>query len=398
MRNADTRKVQQRRSFCFLFFLSLSCLQFSISLRFWHGTTQQGLEKHQRGSEFEISLRQHQSKLSGLRLRWDWTRLERHSELADRMVEHQKNCTRPLANFHYRNRFGLGSDLHVYSVAMCNALEAGSFRVRTSLPWIWLDHSTADCNSNAESAMACYFPSAELQCPDDQESVKNFQNHFSNMTRGRGRIKEECPQLRATYGVPAIRAATTEFLFTRISASVQREALRQLSAVFAHHKTVPRNLITVHIRWGDKADEMKLLPISDYIKGVEQILLQPSRAAEAQNNDQVNIFLATEDPKALKEFRAAAPTTWNIYVDQYFYEMLPYRQEQYNGSPMMSQELNGRPGTVALGSLLVAMEANDFVLTTASNWSRLINELRRNVLDHRCGHCTHMIDLSPGEW
>ena len=126
MRKADTRKVQQRRSFCFVFFLTLSCLQFSISLRFWHGTTQQGFEKHQRGSEFDISLRQHQSKMSGLRLRWDWTQLERHSELAGRMVEHQKNCTLPLANFHYRNRFGLGSDLHVYSVAMCNALEAGS--------------------------------------------------------------------------------------------------------------------------------------------------------------------------------------------------------------------------------------------------------------------------------
>jgi hypothetical protein len=48
--------------------------------------------------------------------------------------------------------------------------------------------------------------------------------------------------------------------------------------------------------------------------------------------------------------------------------------------------------------LLVALEANYFVLTTASNWSRLMNELRKNVLDPSCGDCTRMIDLRPGEW
>jgi hypothetical protein len=325
------------------------------------------------------------------------------------MAAHQKNCALPLANFRYRNRFGLGSDLHVYSVALCNALEAGSFRVRTALPWIWLDQSSSSntqqgCHSSRSdaSAMACYFPSAELNCPNDRELVLQPQSepHLRNMTRGRGRINDECPELRATYGIPAIRAATTEFLFTRISANVQREAERQLSVVFANHTQVPDNLITVHIRWGDKADEMKLVPISLYIGGVQQILLQRRKAAAemAQDMDSVNIFLATEDPKAVEKFRAVAPTTWNIYVDQYFHEMLPYRTEQYNGSPIMSQELNGRPGLVALGSLLVAMESNDFVLTTASNWSRLMNELRQNVLDPRCGNCTRMVDLRHGEW
>ena len=336
------------------------------------------------------------------RLRWDWSKLQRHSELARRMAAHQTNCTLPMANFRFRNRFGLGSDLHVYSVALCNALEAGSFRVRTALPWIWLDQSSSSSrsSSSAASAMEYYFPSAELNCPNDRELVEHSEHQLWNMTRGRGRINDECPQLRATYGVPAIRAATTEFLLTRISASVQREAERQLSIVFANHTHVPDNLITVHIRWGDKADEMELVPISLYIHGVQQILLQRQQAADLTHamDDSVNIFLATEDPNAVAEFRAAAPPTWNIHVDEYFHEMLPYRREQYNGSPIMSQELNGRPGLVALGSLLVAMESNDFVLTTASNWSRLMNELRQTVLDPRCGNCTRMVDLKHGEW
>jgi hypothetical protein len=46
---------------------------------------------------------------------------------------------------------------------------------------------------------------------------------------------------------------------------------------------------------------------------------------------------------------------------------------------------------------LVAMEANDFVLTTGSNWSRLMNEIRINILNPRCNDCTTMIDLKRGE-
>ena len=119
------------------------------------------------------------------------------------------------------------------------------------------------------------------------------------------------------------------------------------------------------------------------------------------DDDNVNIFLATEDPRALAAFGEAAPSHWKLYVDHYFHEMLPHRHrynDEYNGSPRMAQDLHGRPGLVALGSLLVAMEANDFVLTTASNWSRLMNELRQNVLDVRCQNCTKMVDLKYGEW
>jgi len=342
-------------------------------------------------------------------LRFDWTNLERRSELAQQIEQHQTNCTLPMANFRYRNRFGLGSDLHVYSLALCNALEAGSYRVRTVLPWIWLDDAT--CNKDTASAMTCYFSESELQCPNDRfllESASSSsaggggqQLPFQNMTRGRGRIRDECPGLRNEHGVAAIRAATTEFLFTRVSAAVMREAERQLRVVFSD-QAVPRNLITVHIRWGDKEDEMNLVPVSDYVSGVEQILqkrneLQHHKHDNDDDDGIVNIFLATEDPKAVIEFRNEAPSVWNIYVDQYFSEMLPYRRVQYNGSPLMSQDLKGKPGLIALGSLLIAMEANDFVLTTASNWSRLMNELRKNVLNPRCGNCTSMVDLKFGE-
>jgi len=154
-------------------------------------------------------------------------------------------------------------------------------------------------------------------------------------------------------------------------------------------------LITVHMRWGDKKFEKKLQSVNDYISGVKSILKQRGdEAGEAQ------IFLSTEDPKAVREFMAESPISWRVYIDQFYYEMLPYRPDDdpYNTVPKLSRELNGVTGLWSLGSLLVAMEANDFVLTTSSNWSRLMNELRKNVINPREKNVTTMVDLKYGEW
>ena len=35
-------------------------------------------------------------------------------------------------------------------------------------------------------------------------------------------------------------------------------------------------------------------------------------------------------------------------------------------------------------NLLIAMEAKYYVITTASNWSRVINALRKNVKNYLC--------------
>jgi hypothetical protein len=330
-----------------------------------------------------------------LQLRFDWTSLPPRSPLAIRMMEHQSNCDLPLGYFRYRNRFGLGSDLHVYSQAVCNAMEGQRVRVHTVTPWNWWDVELCHDNANStassrSSAMACYFPASELQCPGDRLQVLAgiFARNISNT---RGKVKPACPEIMNEFNVSEIRAAGTEFLFTRVSKHIQEEAKRQLNRVFLDR--VPLDLITVHIRWGDKEKEIKLLGIGSYIQAVKEILKQRKRPL-----DQANVFLATEDPRALEEFQSAAPDGWKVYVDQYFHDLLPYRRNIYNGPNHMALDLQGKPGPAALGSLLVAMEANDFVLTTASNWSRLMNELRKNILDPACGNCTMLVDLKPGEW
>ena len=102
-------------------------------------------------------------------------------------------------------------------------------------------------------------------------------------------------------------------------------------------------------------------------------------------------------------FRSAAPASWNIFVDRSVVELVNHRPRRkgLNHASYTTFNPRGRAGLVALGSLLVAMEAKDFVLTTASGWSRLMDELRRNVVDPQCSggnNCTTMIDLRPGFW
>lgn len=138
--------------------------------------------------------------------------------------------------------------------------------------------------------------------------------------------------------------------------------------------------------------------IMDYINAVQTILDKrrtkqnlPTKSA----TERANIYLATEDPEAVRQFRKLMPENWNLFVDQFLIETTEHRNNGYNGNPKMAKELKGKAGLLALGSLLVAMEANDFVLTTKSNWSELMDELRRTILDPRCANCTSLIDLRP---
>ena len=453
-------------------------------------------------------------------LRYDYTNLSYTSNLAKAMYVHNsQNCHLPMGNFIYRNRFGLGSDLHVYTQAICNSMQLG-VRIRTvgavvgvgassdpdnTISWTYYDQDTcsqgnsdasllssstlsnSNSSSNSSSAivsspMLCYFPQSELQCGSSDYNAVKLHPTFTtttatttsssstsntmtmmtatpithNISKPNGRINNQhCHSILQQYNASLhdVRTAGIEYLFSRISPLVVEEANRQLVQVFFsrprksrnqeqlpknniekidqdqnHHgdifinsntntntKTtptsssfqeegvvvVPENIILVHVRWGDKKDEMKLVPMIEYIQAIQQLLKEKPR-------NQVNILLATEDPTALDEFfNLAAPymnqndndiTTnqnWNVYVDQYYYDMIPYRINEYNGNPKMSKFLKGKAGLKALGSLLVCLEATDYILTTSSNWSRLINELRISILNPRCNDCTTMIDLQP---
>lgn len=329
------------------------------------------------------------------RLRFDWTNLPVQSKLAKLMMAHQTNCSLPLGNHFWRKKiFGLGSDLHVWGAALCNSIEEGN-RIRTHNinPWVWIDQEKCDVEKAEASTLSCYFPHAEMQCPGDWEKMAYVEFNVSNP------IHIKCNRTATSpmniYKKTDWRAAGIEMLFSRVSPIVQEEGERQLNLVFP--KGVPSDLITVHIRWGDKKFENKVMGISQTMDAIKKVRKQRGDNLE----DPVSILLCTEDPKAVDAFKSTVPANWNVYIDQFYHEMIPFRPEDesiYNKVPKMSRALNGKTGLWSLGSLLVAMEANAFVLVLSSNWSRVMDELRRNVLNPRCRNCTFVVDVSEGKW
>jgi len=238
--------------------------------------------------------------------------------------------------------------------------------------------------------LSCYFVQAEPNCGAQ-----------SNANRKHGFVAGPCTRYVGwtdNYTIPDFRAAATEFAFSSLAPFVVDEAQRQFREVFGGSATrqAPSNLITVHVRWGDKAleGERRNIGIRDYVRSIKILVQQESLQS-------VHILLCTEDPKAVDAFRAATEEKgWTIHLDHFYTEYLPFRKDReviYNVPSHIAIETKGKAGLWAMGSLLVAMEANYFILSTTSNWSRLINELRKNVLDPRCNGCTRMIDLAPGE-
>merc|ERR1711879_325865 len=142
-------------------------------------------------------------------------------------------------------------------------------------------------------------------------------------------------------------------------------------------------------------NEMKLVSMKDYVNAVRNITANRFRKS-------VNIYLATEDPKAATSFIQNSDSDWNIYVDrtiQLEKGIRPIDEHEIRYKKMdskMATESKGLIGRYVMAAFVIAVEADDYVLTTKSNWSRLMNEVRLSVIDKMCGNCTNMIDLRQG--
>lgn len=336
----------------------------------------------------------------------DWTYNPPLSDLARMFHTHQSNCSLPEGQHPMVNNSGIGSNLNLWSMGLYGAMERG-LRIRTHRPdWQWLHQEYCDMEeANLISPLLCYLPNAEYHCPTSDPSHFDYflENPMTNRTL-------RSSQSHEWY------AASTEYLFQRVSPIIIQEAQRQVGIVFHHHGGInngtenddkdndngisaqqkaiivkaPHDLVTVHIRWGDKGREMKRVSIAEYVQAIDQLT---SNAVTA------NIYIATEDPNALVEFMAFSQQErpgWKVYYDAVLKEFAGMRSNMTgNHAVKLTRATKGHSGLVSFGSLLVALEAKYFVLTGKSNWSTLINQLRTNVIDPRCGNCTKAIDLRP---
>ena len=378
--------------------------------------------------------------------------------VAYEIEQRQTNCSAPVQIFHLDNQNGLGAHLHLWSQAYCNLGSTNNHdRIKTYNPhWLWRDPTFCPDHTNEHaSPWNCYFPHMEDRCPNDDENASHHHHndHRPNVTSPYHH-QYRCPQLQWPHQhskttkpnpddyrvISEYRAATTEYIFQSIHPLIVQEAERHIGWLFGNNNAarddatvsplttevvgaiaVPPDMITVHLRWGDKFFEMDLVPIPDYVQAILDMLqmIHDDKNNIDNNNSSNNrhfhpvnhttpahIYLATEDPRAVTEFLQYTQQHyphWTIYVDRTVTELTTFRPNVGNRASWTTRNTHGRAGFTALGSLLVALESRYYILTTGSNWSRLLNELRLNVIEKRCcpantTNCTRMIDLRPGEW
>eukprot|EP01065_Artemidia_motanka_P052519 TRINITY_DN9508_c0_g1_i2.p1 TRINITY_DN9508_c0_g1~~TRINITY_DN9508_c0_g1_i2.p1 ORF type:complete len:483 (+),score=162.92 TRINITY_DN9508_c0_g1_i2:276-1724(+) len=124
----------------------------------------------------------------------------------------------------------------------------------------------------------------------------------------------------------------------------------------------PAKMIGIHVRHGDKHKEMKLLPLSAYMRAAERM-----RREDPSLRD---VFVSTEDPQVLVDARAYVPR-WRFHWTEHV--------RSNEGSPKDYAMLIG-PSTLAeisfVNLFMQAELCTHWVGTDKSNWNRLINEMR----------------------
>lgn len=322
-------------------------------------------------------------------LSYNWVNREPSNDLTRIIKDHQSGNCSSKVYYHSQKNHGMGSDVHIWTQAVCNAMQVGATLVQLDENWIWNDRELCQ-NSSYTQPLGCYF-GMQKHCPHSgtyHPKLIDWRNDFKN-----------CPKY--IQDVPSrqnFRAAAMEYLFATLNPRLVQEANQVLSEVFGT-AGIPKELITVHIRWGDKSVEMKLVHQHDYVTAIEGLV-------QKHNLQHPHIFVTTESIDGLDKLREEM-VSHNLTWPLHFYAPAVFNsqsstststsQTQLVVSPMdMAKHSDGSLGRASLVSLLLAMEARYYVLTTGSNWSRLIDALRKNVVNPFCGNCTDMVDLREG--
>ena len=108
-----------------------------------------------------------------------------------------------------------------------------------------------------------------------------------------------------------------------------------------------------------------------------------------------HVYITTESLDGLEKYQHEVKKhkkTWNIH----HFDQAVYHNKTIQSPMQMAQYTEGSQGKHSLIALLLALEGRYYVMTSGSNWSRLIDELRKNVVDVDCAGCTEYIDLREG--
>ena len=331
-----------------------------------------------------------------LRRNWYLT-LQADDDVVTEIERQQADCSRTMG-FGF-GVHGFGSVLHQYATALCCAMENNASLV-VGPPGhfgVWDGAGTTVCPNSMAPGLTCFFGARVSPC----WGVANTRNiplpspppgdpMRVGLKWGDALLRQyqhwpSCPRWSTRNEVPFFVHAL-RWLFSSLSPRLVQVARQAAMEVYGADGAPP-NLVTVHVRWGDKAqDHVVLQPISVYVDAVDTLVRAHLPGVPSRD---VSVFVTTEDGAAVDAFRdAVRARQWKVYVYEAAILQNSKRQPGPNGSTAVlnvspktsAAKQGGWAGVHSVVSLLLALEAKLYVVTavgmSSSNWGRIVDELR----------------------
>ena len=300
---------------------------------------------------------------------------------------------------------GYGSVLHTWATYLCYAMEHGASLVSAADgDWFkaWDGHGTTVCHDehSAAAPLTCFYGHRANTCRVFPRAGKAFKMpaYEPFFHDGDGAMRsynnwDGCPSWSHRRGTPFFVAAF-RWLFSGLSPRLVKLTREAAIDVFGP-RGAPDALVTVHMRWGDKArDKVSLQPATRYAEAVEELV---ATHLPGLPSSKLGVFVTTEDGAALRAFRKEAELrNWTVYTyapallhaDGHFDVGANGSQAVSASSPLgeaqaqaaRSRQAVGWAGVHSIIALLLALEARLYVVTavgrSSSNWGRLVDEMR----------------------
>eukprot|EP00276_Gloeochaete_wittrockiana_P010782 CAMPEP_0184648108 /NCGR_PEP_ID=MMETSP0308-20130426/5186_1 /TAXON_ID=38269 /ORGANISM="Gloeochaete witrockiana, Strain SAG 46.84" /LENGTH=399 /DNA_ID=CAMNT_0027079689 /DNA_START=86 /DNA_END=1282 /DNA_ORIENTATION=+ len=261
---------------------------------------------------------------------------------------------------------GIGSSLTLKAGMLTYAIAAGRVLVpaRNQWPWGTCTHGGMDCLFMPLSwcTEETYQNDPFLEIGSVLDEMEKWRLvkavHVANMpAKTHEVILKGMPPFADKHGLHFWRMVALRYL-VRPNLST-----KQVVSYVRSSLQLPRPIINIHVRHGDKGQEMELLPLSKYMAYAQQI------ANETGVHD---VFLSTEDPTVIAEAQALQTNSNNTW--RFFFQKDTCPQNLWQAS------LEERIKCIAtmMGNLYIAGEDCDhFVGTLQSNWCEVIDALQR---------------------
>ena len=144
------------------------------------------------------------------------------------------------------------------------------------------------------------------------------------------------------------------------------------TAEFQMPYPLPPGTTDIHVRHGDKGSEMRLVPLSEYVYAAEHFVNQNPLYFRKM------MYVSSEDPDVIQEAKNITRLISDEGTPDNEWTVFTSRMNRDNTSPFHQLERFGRQNTTYqwLLTILIALECDMWVGTRASNWNRIIDELR----------------------